>query len=133
MHNSLRAQRDATKEALVPGYYGPRGAQVILTSLVSGFLTKVRGMAKTDKVMRSVGAMGYLQAVLVPEIATVVIMDDMQVDEEGAREVLKTSAEVGSLLSSELKETEEKEKGGDKRSTQAVKGRRRTAEIVDLV
>ena len=42
-----------------------------------------------------------MQAVLVPELAILLIKDDMKVDEEKAREVLRDSVDIGNLLNEE--------------------------------
>ena len=43
----------------------------------------------------------YIQAVLAPELATLLIMDDMGVDEENARVILRDSIDIGNLLNEE--------------------------------
>ena len=44
------------------------------------------------------GVSGFVQAVLVPELAERLIMEDMKVDTLGAREIVLESADVGELL-----------------------------------
>lgn len=49
----------------------------------------------------------YIQAVLVPELATLLVMDDMKVDEEGARAILRDTVEIGNLVNEEEDEVVE--------------------------
>ena len=44
------------------------------------------------------GVSGFVQAVLVPELAVQVILEDMNVDERQARDIIAASAELGELL-----------------------------------
>ena len=44
------------------------------------------------------GVSGFVQAVLVPELAEQLIMEDMKVSRERSREVIVESAELGELL-----------------------------------
>ena len=68
---------------------------------MSRFASKLRRLAASDKLISSGGVSRYVQAVLVPELATLLIKDDMKVDEERAREVLNDSVDIGNLLNEE--------------------------------
>lgn len=48
------------------------------------------------------GVPDYVKAVLVPELAVMLIIEDMRVDEEMARSILQKSARPGELLNDEL-------------------------------
>ena len=48
--------------------------------------------------MASRGVSSYVQTVLVPELAVLLIKDDMQVNDAEARTILNESAEIGELL-----------------------------------
>lgn len=63
------------------------------------FASKLRQQASSDPVMASRGVSSYVQSVLVPELATLLVMDDMLVDDEAAREILRQSVNLGELLS----------------------------------
>ena len=65
------------------------------------FASKLRRLAATDKLISSGGVTSYVQAVLVPELAVLLVMDDLGVDPERAREVLRESIDVGNLLNEE--------------------------------
>ena len=117
-------------EGTSPGYYGGRGAKMMYAlvssrpshvspafndpaspwyfliffradNIMSGFARKLRRLAASDKLISSGGVSRYVQAVLVPELAVVLVMDDMKVDEEKAREVLRDSVDIGNLLNEE--------------------------------
>ena len=65
------------------------------------FAGKIRRLAASDKLISSGGVSRYVQAVLVPELAVLLIKDDIKVDEEKAREVLRDSVDIGNLLNEE--------------------------------
>ena len=50
------------------------------------------------------GVSGFIQAVLVPELAVQLITEDLKVSESKAREVAVESAELGELLNPEIEE-----------------------------
>lgn len=68
---------------------------------MSRFASKIRRLAASDKLISSSGVSRYVQAVLVPELAVLLVMDDMKADEEKAREVLRDSVDIGNLLNEE--------------------------------
>ncbi|KAI9812456.1 MAG: hypothetical protein M1827_004687 [Pycnora praestabilis] len=86
---------------LTPGYYGSRGARVMMESIMSIFSSKIRKLASTDKIISSGGVSGYVQVVLVPELAVMLVKEDMRLDDEEARAVLRDSIDVGDLLNEE--------------------------------
>ena len=60
--------------------------------------TVVRKRAIEDRLVSARGYTGYVQTVLVPELAVRLIMEDMGVPEKTAREILRDSIEIGELL-----------------------------------
>lgn len=68
---------------------------------MSHFATKLRLQADRDRLISSRGVSNYVQAVLVPELATLLVMDDLKVDAEEARKVLRDSVELGNFLNEE--------------------------------
>lgn len=52
-------------------------------------------MAKDDTLVAKVGVVGYSQSVLVPELATRLIMDDMNVTADVAREIMRDTVDIG--------------------------------------
>ncbi|KAK4973242.1 hypothetical protein LTR66_011225 [Elasticomyces elasticus] len=94
---------------IVPiGYYGSKGTQMMTESILSQFSTKLRQLAVSDKLIAAVGVSGgvsgYVQAVLVPELALALVKEDMDVDAERAREVMTEGTDVGDLLNEEEEE-----------------------------
>ncbi|KAJ2978695.1 hypothetical protein NUW58_g7416 [Xylaria curta] len=89
---------------LTPGYYGPRGLQA-MTEFIMGTLSDViRRRAVEDKLISARTYTGYVQTVLVPELTVRLIMEDMSVTEERARDVLEESVEIGELLHEEARD-----------------------------
>ena len=82
--------------------------------LTTTFSRPLRRLAKTDKlVVSSGGVPAYIQAVLVPELAVALVREDMGVDEEGARAVLRDSADMGELVNEEEEEVLERKESED--------------------
>ena len=92
-------------EGLVPGYYGTKGGKLIVDNIIARFSMKLRRLDRFDKLISAAGTSGYVQAVLAPEMAVMLVMDDMKTDEEGAREILRESVDIGNLLNEEEDET----------------------------
>ncbi len=73
---------------------------------MSKFASKIRRLAKSDNLISTGGVSGFVQAVLVPELAVMLVQSDMSIDdEEKAREVLRNSVEIGHMLNEEEDET----------------------------
>lgn len=51
-----------------------------------------------DKVVKAAGAAAYAQAVLVPELTVLLIKEDMNVDSQDARQILRESTDIGLRL-----------------------------------
>ena len=84
------------------GYYGTRGARIMMETIMSRFASKIRRLSASDKLISSGGITGFVQAVLVPEMAVLLIQDDMDIkDQEDARTVLRDSVDVGRILNDE--------------------------------
>ena len=87
---------------LTPGYYGIRGLRAMTEQLICALAPLLREISKVDKVVASRGHTMYLQSVLVPELGVRLVMEDMGVTEQEAREILEESTEVGELLNDEI-------------------------------
>ena len=90
-----------TMEGLSPGYYGSRGAKMMVDNIISRFSSKLRRLGGSDKLISASGVSGYVQAVLAPELAVMLVMDDMKTDQDSAREILRDSIDIGNLLNEE--------------------------------
>ncbi|KAK3341206.1 RTC4-like domain-containing protein [Lasiosphaeria hispida] len=88
--------------SLTPGYYGIRGLRAMSESIIRKFSPLLRKRAVQDKLVSARGHTTYVQAVLVPELAVQLIMEDMSVNQEEARAVLMDSVWVGELLNEEV-------------------------------
>ena len=76
-----------------------------IDNLMANFASKLRRRCSTDSLVSARGVTNYVRAVLVPELATLLVMDDMKVDAEKARVVLRDSVELGNFLNEEEDET----------------------------
>ena len=111
LEDTLKAGKDRTLkqsmlrghdlEGFSPGYYGSRGAKMMVDNIIARFSPKLRRLGGSDKIISTAGVSGYVQAVLASELAILLVMDDMKTDEDGAREVLRESVEIGNLLNEE--------------------------------
>lgn len=87
------------------GYYGPRGQRMMMKDIVSHLAESLREASKSDDLMMAAGTnaglAGFVQRVLVPEMATDLIMEDMKVGRGKAGVVLAESKELGEILNDE--------------------------------
>ena len=82
--------------------------------LTNTFSRPLRRLARTDKLVVSGGGVpAYIQAVLIPELTIALVKEDMGVDEEGARAMLRDSADLGELVNEEEEEVLERMVSGD--------------------
>lgn len=72
-----------------------------MENIISHFSHKIRRRAASDSLVSTGGVSAFVQAVLTPELAVMLVKEDMKTDDEGARAVLRDSAEVGHLLNEE--------------------------------
>jgi hypothetical protein len=89
---------------LTPGYYGSRGLTEISESIMRKFTRQLKDRAPADPLMSARGFAGFVQSVLVPEVTVLLIMEDMSVNVERAREILIESVAVGELVHDEIKD-----------------------------
>lgn len=59
---------------------------------------RLRRLAANDEIVKKAGVAGYAQCVLVPELALRLVKEDMKVDEESARQILRDSIDIGHRL-----------------------------------
>lgn len=62
------------------------------------FAARLRSLALTDSIIAARDPSGYIDMVLVPELASRLIMDDMHVDITKAREIMDESHAVGDII-----------------------------------
>jgi len=87
-----------TERSLAPGYYGNRGLRVMSEFVIRHFNETLRARAVDDPVISGRGTTVFVSTVLVPELATRLIMEDMLVEMEEAIEILAESVDMGDLL-----------------------------------
>ncbi|KAK6516656.1 hypothetical protein TWF506_006552 [Arthrobotrys conoides] len=95
---------DGNWEKTYPGYYGPRGSEIIgdaisNSKLINAALKKLS--ANKDITTLRGGAGAYIQRILIPELGTRLIMEDFRMadDEIGkARELMQNTIDIGLLL-----------------------------------
>lgn len=58
-----------------------------------------------DSILKTAGPAAYAQAVLVPELAVLLIKQDMNVDNQEARQILRDSTEIGNRLNAAENDT----------------------------
>jgi hypothetical protein len=108
LEDTVKAGKDRTllksDSNLTPGYYGSRGLTEISESIMRKFTRQLKERAPADPVMAARGFAGFVQSVLVPEVTVLLIMEDMTVDVERAREILIESVAVGELVHEEVKD-----------------------------
>ncbi|KEQ77208.1 hypothetical protein M436DRAFT_38980 [Aureobasidium namibiae CBS 147.97] len=87
------------------GYYGTKGEKIMAENIIQTFSDKLRSLSRTDPLMASGGASGgvsgYVHAILVPEMALGLIMEDMNCDRDKAQVILADSADIGELFNAE--------------------------------
>lgn len=89
------------EDNLNPGYYGPRGFNVMCEVLVDRFGDLLKEKAVKDRVISGRGSAAFIQSVLVAELGVRLIMDDMGVDEKEARVIMEESKGLGEFVHEE--------------------------------
>lgn len=89
-----------------PGYYGLRGMGVMTETVTETFSRLLREKAPTDTRISGRGYTGFVQSVLVQELAVKLIQEDLSLDEDKAREVMVESRELGEILNDEKRQSQ---------------------------
>lgn len=87
-----------------PGYYGPRGKELMWPLIMEEVIHEVNIMQDTPGSlvrMRGGGGSAYILSVLVPEVAVRLIMEDLAIHEEAAIAVLNESRRLGEAFHKE--------------------------------
>jgi hypothetical protein len=100
-----RTKRGATAAATysfahltVPGYYGPRGTQVVTRIVMKEMEGDIKQRAVAKDVDFFGGVMGYVSAVVVPEVGVRLICEDMDLKWSEGKKVMESSVEYGGVL-----------------------------------
>lgn len=108
LDETVKAGKDRTllkmTSNLTPGYYGSRGLREISESIMKKFTPLLKKRIVKDRLIAARGVTGFVQSVLVPEVTVLLIMEDMNIDNKQAREVLANSVCIGELVHEEIKD-----------------------------
>ncbi|KAI9668744.1 MAG: hypothetical protein M1831_000813 [Alyxoria varia] len=127
----LRNPDQAGREVELPGYYGSRGAARMQSYIMANFSDMIRGLAAKDHLISEMGTAGYVQAVLVPELALLLVQDDFKCDAEEAQAILSQSAEIGDLLNADVEEKVQRRDDDESDEEQERRQKTRVEEDVD--
>jgi RTC4-like domain len=97
-----------------PGYYGPQGAELISQIVMEKFGEKIR---KSDNLLPALkfcgGVTGYVSTVLVPEVGVRLIMEDLGIEREEAKGVMKESVEYGAVANAAVEISDDDDGSSD--------------------
>ncbi|KAH9879178.1 hypothetical protein J1614_002616 [Plenodomus biglobosus] len=96
-------------QSTYPGYYGPHGRRAITEHVMHVLKNEIKNCK--DAVVQGSGPAAFVQAVLVPECAVLLIMEDCMVDRERAEEIREGTYEMGLLLNEEIEDEVEENEG----------------------
>lgn len=99
---SGKARSLKKEDNMNPGYYGPRGFNLMCDYLVDKFGDLLKKRAVDDRVISGRGSAAFIQSVLVAELAVQLIMVDMDVAVEEARDIMEESKALGEMVHEEL-------------------------------
>lgn len=93
------------------GYYGPRGEKAMTEHIVAHLSDDLRERASKDKMVAAKGVKGvkggvsgFVHSVLVPELACLLVAEDLGLAADQARTVVEKSVDIGVLLNPEVEE-----------------------------
>ncbi|PNY26896.1 Uncharacterized protein TCAP_03177 [Tolypocladium capitatum] len=99
---SGQARSMKKEDNLNPGYYGPRGFNLMCDYLVNEFGDLLKEKAVDDRVIAGRGSAAFIQSVLVAELAVQLIKDDMGVSVADARDIMEESKSLGEMVHEEV-------------------------------
>lgn len=99
---SGKARSLKREDNMNPGYYGPRGFNLMCDYLVGKFANILMEKAVDDPVIAGRGPAAFIQSVLVAELAVQLVMVDMGVPLAEAREIMEESKALGEMVHEDL-------------------------------
>ena len=136
VRNAFHNPDSSLHRDMMPGYYGVRGMQEIQNHVLTNFGDVLRDLVLKDDVAKILGDAGYVQCVVVPEVASWLVIEDFGFDEvsqeraiEQARRILQESADVGGLLNPE--EAEHVDRNSDMDNLEEERGAEEDSEDED--
>jgi len=104
-------------EGSQPGYYGPRGSELISEIVMKKLGNRIRNKESLLESLKFCGGvMGYISAVIVPEVGTLLIMEDMGVERDEAKTVMRDSVPYGNVINASIDVISSDEEGDDSNS-----------------
>ncbi|EMD94319.1 hypothetical protein COCC4DRAFT_21266 [Bipolaris maydis ATCC 48331] len=88
--------------AAYPGYYGPHGRRLITENILDLLKHDIKGCR--DAVVQASGVAAFVQQVMVPEAAVLLIMEDCGVEWDEAEGVREETYEMGVLVNEEIED-----------------------------
>lgn len=89
-------------QSTYPGYYGPHGRRLITENVMKVLKNEIKSCK--DRVVQASGPATFIQAVLVPEMAVLLIMEDCKVSREKAEDIREQTYDMGLLLNEEIED-----------------------------
>lgn len=96
--NAGKGRMMKEEDNMNPGYYGPRGLTTMSDYLVREFSTELKARVLKDEVIAARGSAAFIQCVLVGELGMRLIMEDLDVGEDDAIEILEDSKSIGTMV-----------------------------------
>jgi hypothetical protein len=104
-------------EGSQPGYYGPRGSELISEIVMKKLGDRIRHKESLLESLKFCGGvMGYISAVIVPEVGTLLIMEDMDIEREEAKKKMRESISYGNVVNASIDVISSDDEGGDSNS-----------------
>lgn len=98
LSSGKRANMDTDFGSILPGYYGPRGSSIFLEWLTMHLGRMVRSQEAKDEQIRKGGEITFIQNVLVPELAVLLVAEDMSIGVNEALNIVKKTIKLGETL-----------------------------------
>jgi len=93
-----------------PGYYGPRGSEVISDLVLSRLGEYIRRNERVYEDLKFCGGVtGFISSVVVPEVGVRLVMEDRNVPKEEARTIMKDSVAYGGVVNASVEMSDEDE------------------------
>lgn len=69
-----------------------------MDAIINHFAGKFKHLAPTDGLIKAAGVSGFVQSVMVPELAVMLVKEDMNIEDADARQIMRDSMEIGNLI-----------------------------------
>ncbi|KAF2790952.1 hypothetical protein K505DRAFT_327230 [Melanomma pulvis-pyrius CBS 109.77] len=86
------------------GYYGSRGKRAMMEAITTQLHAVIKECVERDSVVAFNGFANFVQAVLVPELTVWMVMDELEVSEAKAKEIVEESGALGEAVNEEVED-----------------------------